>query len=239
MIPFDVLARVPLLPVLLAQAVAVHRNALSLPEPPGARAGTAGKGTPLRLLIVGDSSAAGVGAPTQDAALSGQLVRALAGHFRVSWRLVATTGDTTRAVLTRIPLLEPDPYNIAILALGVNDVTRAVPTRQWIARQRALHQLLRDRFSITRIYASGLPPMGMFPLLPQPLRWILGSQANRLDDALAEIAAQDKSVCHIPFDFPHEAKFMARDGYHPSPVGYAHWADVLKKLILADWWDLG
>jgi len=75
----------------------------------------------------------------------------------------------------------------------------------------------------------------MFPLLPQPLRWILGAQADRLDQALAEIAAQDKCIRHIPFGFPHQAKFMAQDGYHPSPIGYGHWAGVLKRLILVDW----
>jgi len=55
MIPWDVLARIPLLPLLLVQAVAVRRSALYLPEPSGARSGTVGTDPALRLLIVGRS----------------------------------------------------------------------------------------------------------------------------------------------------------------------------------------
>ena len=216
------------------QAVAVRRRALILPEPPGERSGSAGSGAPLRLLIIGDSSAAGVGAPLQNAALSGQLVNALGPHFRLTWRLEARTGATTKTTLARFSRLPPEPFDVAILALGVNDVTRAVTRRQWIGRQQALHRLLQDRFGVRRIYVSGLPPMGLFPLLPQPLRWVLGAQAKRLDGALAEVGSKDNPVCHVPFDFPHQARFFAEDGFHPSPVAYTHWADVLKKLILRD-----
>lgn len=233
-IPFDVLARLPLLPLLLAQAVVVRRKALILPEPPGARSGHAGIGPALRVLIAGDSSAAGVGAPSQGAALSGQLARALTPHFRVRWRLEARTGITTGETLAHLSRLEPEPFDIAILALGVNDVTRVVTRRRWVALQQGLHHLLQDRFGVRHIYASGLPPMGLFPLLPQPLRWTLGAHAGRLDEALAAIAAQGSNVRHIPFDFPQHARFFADDGYHPSPVAYAHWADVLTRLILRD-----
>lgn len=233
-IPLDVLARAPLLPLLLAQAAGVRRNARRLPEPPGARSGQAGKGPPLRLLIAGDSSAAGVGAPVQGAALSGQLASALAAHFHVTWRLEAKTGATTSDTLAALARLEPEPFDIAILALGVNDVTKVTTRRQWVARQQALHRLLHERFGVTRIYASGLPPMGLFPLLPQPLRWILGAQADRLDTALAGVAAKGTPVCHVPFNFPHEARFFADDGYHPSVLAYALWASALSKLIIRD-----
>lgn len=234
MIPVDVLARVPLLPVLLAQAAFVRRSALILPEPPGARSGSTGKGPPLRLLIAGDSSAAGVGAQSQGDALSGQLVGALAAHYRVTWRLEAATGATTRTTLTDLTRLEPESFDIAVLALGVNDVTRITTRRQWIARQNALHRLLHDRFGVERIYASGLPPMDMFPLLPQPLRWVLAAQADRLDAGLAGLAARDGRVCHIPFHFPYQTGFFAADGFHPNPVAYAHWAKTLVRLIIKD-----
>lgn len=75
--------RLPLLwllgPLLWLQARHVRRVTLRMPEPPGLRAGTAGGGPLIRLLVAGDSGAAGVGAPTQDQALCGQLVRRLRG----------------------------------------------------------------------------------------------------------------------------------------------------------------
>ena len=48
-------------PLLVAQAVATRRRAPTLPEAEGEREGRVGEGDRLALLIVGDSSAAGVG----------------------------------------------------------------------------------------------------------------------------------------------------------------------------------
>jgi hypothetical protein len=58
-------------PLLLAQGLYVRRKTPLLPEPPGARSGFAGTGRLLRVLILGDSAAAGVGAASQLSALSG------------------------------------------------------------------------------------------------------------------------------------------------------------------------
>jgi len=71
-----------MMPVLLAQAFLVQRKTPRLPEPPGDRSGIFGAGRDLRLLIIGDSAASGVGAGCQRQALSGQLVSFLGEHFR-------------------------------------------------------------------------------------------------------------------------------------------------------------
>ncbi|MFT7593640.1 MAG: lysophospholipase L1-like esterase [Paracoccaceae bacterium] len=227
----DVLARFPLSPLLAAQALYVRKRAQILPEPPGPRVGRVGQGPPLRLLIIGDSSAAGVGAPTQSAAFSGQLVHHLARQFDVDWQLEAATGATTKTTLENLLLVPPARFDVAVTALGVNDVTGMTSRRQWIARQRALHDLLRDRFGVTGIYASGVPPMGRFPLLPNPLRWVLGQQAIRFDRALIGLVAGQDGIHHVPVDFPHEARFAASDGFHPSPVAYTDWGAMLARLI--------
>lgn len=233
-VPIDIAARIPLAPVLLAQAVMVRRRALVLPEPPGPREGEAGAGPPLRLLIAGDSSAAGVGAETQDTALSGRLVARLAETRRVTWRLEAQTGATTRDTLRRLSAMPAQTFDIAVTALGVNDVTRATPLRRWVERQEALVNLLRDRFGVRRVYATGLPPMGVFPLLPQPLRWVLGQQSHRLDRALADILEGHPVARHVRVDFPHDPRFAARDGFHPSEAAYDEWAALLAGMIAAE-----
>ena len=86
----------------------------------------------LRLLILGDSAAAGVGAATQSEALSGQVVTKLSGAFRVSWRLLAHTGCTTRAILRRLEQEPPAPYDVALTSLGVNDVASGRTLDTWL-----------------------------------------------------------------------------------------------------------
>jgi len=93
--PLDVLARLPLAP-LVFQVLRIKRKALILPEAAGPREGCSGKGSDLRVLIVGDSSGVGVGVADQRDALSGHLVAALEKTHRVGWKLVAKTGATTK-----------------------------------------------------------------------------------------------------------------------------------------------
>ncbi len=73
--------KLALAPLLVAQAVRTRRRAPVLPEAAGSREGRAGRGEgpPVRVLVAGDSSAAGVGVAHQDQAVVGHLVRTLDG----------------------------------------------------------------------------------------------------------------------------------------------------------------
>ena len=84
--------KLALAPLLVAQAIGTRRRAPALPEAAGPREGRVGEGAQaLRLLIAGDSSAAGVGVAHQEQALAGHLSRALHRHTArtVHWSLQA------------------------------------------------------------------------------------------------------------------------------------------------------
>jgi len=220
-------------PLLAAQAAFVIARAERLPEPEGPRRGEAGQGPALRLLILGDSSAAGVGARHQSVALSGQLEARLAENSTLTWQLEARTGATTASALEVARALPGARFDVALVALGVNDATRFVSARRFAEARRALHEVLHARFGIRRIVSSGLPPMGQFPLLPQPLRGVLGARAAALDAMLAELCAEDAALAHVPLDLPFEPHLMASDGFHPSQAAYALWAGMLAPHLRA------
>lgn len=226
----DQILRVPLLPVLAAQGLSVRRRAQLLPEPTGPREGRSGRGPRLRLLIAGDSSAAGVGAGTQAQALSGHLVARLARHYTVEWRLEATTGHTTQDAIDRLQGLEGQ-FDAAVTALGVNDVTHGVTRQKFIARQTRLMDLLTNTLGARRVVVSAVPQMNRFPALPQPLAWVLGRQAARLDRGLQQVAAQSSHIRHLMLDLPDDPALAAPDGYHPSPKTYALWAEKAALLL--------
>lgn len=221
-------------PRIASQAWRTRRTALKLPEPEGPRSGELGAGPPLRLLIAGDSSAAGVGVDRQADGLSGQLTRPLAERFRVTWRLEASTGHTSADLLARLRALPADRWDAVVINIGVNDATRLVSLRRWTARQRAIHEVLRQRFGTRRIYRSGVPPLDTFPLLPHPLNQLLGARTARYDAALAALVAEAEDLVHIPFEQPLEAGLMAPDGFHPGPLLYAEWGQRIARHILAD-----
>lgn len=225
------LATAALGPLLLLQGRHVRRVTPRLPEPPGPRAGRHGEGAPLRLLVAGDSAAAGVGAASQDEALTGQLVAALSARRALEWRLEARTGYTTADALAHLEALPADRYDVIVLSLGVNDVTSGIGRARWMARQAALADLLQARFSPRALLFTALPPMHLFPALPQPLRWYLGARAREFNAALADWLPR-RPGCHLVLpEIDPDPAHIASDGFHPGPGAYAAWAGQLARDI--------
>jgi len=227
------LATIALGPVLLAQGRHVRLTVPVLPEADGPREGETGSGKPLRLLILGDSAAAGVGARTQDEALSGQLAVSLAPTFRLRWKLLAFTGATTADMLDHLQQLPAEAFDVVVTSLGVNDVTGRVSLAAWRCAQRELIAVLQARFGARHLLLSGLPPMHRFPALPQPLRWYVGSRARDFNRELANVAAS-RPGCEF-LALGHEmmdASAMAGDGFHPGPPIYTLWAREATRRIV-------
>lgn len=218
-------------PVLLVQGRRVRRETPVLPEPAGPREGVAGEGPLLRLLVLGDSAGAGVGAATQDEALAGRIVSRLAGTHRIVWRVVARTGATSASTIRHLERHEPFATDVVVTSLGVNDVTGDVGVAKFLVLQATLHELLRNKFGARLVLASGLPPMGRFPALPQPLRWYLGERARELDRALADWLAGSDGAQHVPFQGEVDLAHMASDGFHPGPAVYEAWGEAAARRI--------
>lgn len=225
--------KLALAPLLVAQAVATRRRAPVLPEAAGARAGSVGSGAPLRLLIVGDSSAAGVGVATQDEALAGHLTRTLAGRSarRIDWALHAKSGITTAQALEMLQRERPAPAEIALAVLGVNDVIDQVPPPRAVQQRAALADWLRREAGVRHVVFAPLPPVHRFPLLPQPLRWAAGGDARRHDEAMARWAATREDVSHVPIHLDLGPQHMAEDGFHPGEPVYRACGEALAAYI--------
>ena len=224
-------AAIGLGPLILAQGIYVRLVTPRLPEPKGTRHGIAGSGEPLRLLIAGDSAAAGVGAESQASALSGRLVSLLAPHFHLSWRLIARTGDKTRDVLDHIESMDQEDFDVAVVSVGVNDVTGGTSLKKWPELLNNLCERLKSRFGIQQVFLTSLPPMHAFPALPQPLRWYLGTRAALFNQAMSDLADKRDSWEYVRPDFPLTREFVAADGFHPGPAAYALWAELMAAAI--------
>lgn len=231
----SLVAKLALSPLLVAQALLTRRRAPVLPEAAGERHGVVGDGAgeALRVLIVGDSSGAGVGVPTQDLALAGYLGRTLAARTTrpVRWQLVARSGITSAQALPLVQQARPDQADYAVVVLGVNDVIDQVPSHRAVQHRAALADWLRAHAGVRRVVFAPLPPVHEFPLLPQPLRWIMGRDARRHDDALARWAATREDVSHVPIDLRLDADCMASDGFHPGEPVYRACGEALAAHI--------
>lgn len=242
------LASTPLLPLLYVQGRYVRRVTLRLPEPPGDRVGGstddgAGVGavpakrpTPLRLLVLGDSAAAGVGAPSQDMALLGQLVAALGATGPVAWRLVARTGATAAGTRRYLATQAAEACDVAVVSLGLNDVISGRGTAATLADLDAIVDTLQRDCGARHVVLSTMPPIGRFPALPQPLRWYLGRRARALDEALGTWVGTRAGCELLSVDLAFDASEMAADGFHPGPSMYAAWGRAVAARVGA-WRD--
>lgn len=237
------LATLPLAPVLLVQGRRVRRVTPRLPEAAGAREGVVrpdDRGSSavaplLRLLILGDSSAAGVGVDTQDRALAGCLSRELAktSGRPVQWRVVARNGARLADVLRMLADTPDASVDLAVLAVGVNDATGGTRPAAWLAGLDTLRATLDTRFGAPALLVSALPPMARFPALPFPLSAWLGARAARLDRLAAAWARTAPRTRHQPVHFDQDASLMASDGFHPGEPGCRTWAEQLAVVALS------
>ena len=120
------------------------------------------------------------------------------------------------------------------MILGVNDVTRGGPQSLWLRTHASLRRLLRKQTGAKRLYVGQIPPLCSSPLLPNPLRWLLGRRATRFDAALRSVLAQEPDTRYAPLPDMLDVNDMAKDGFNPGPMIYAAWAKELACRIISD-----
>ena len=217
----------PTAAVVYAQGRRLRRDTPILADAAHPWSGSLPGDDPLRLLVIGDSTAAGVGAATQDEALPGNLGRELAARLGrgVDWRAIGRNGATSRDLITDyLDDATRDPYDVVFLSVGANDAL-GIRSRGAFARDiRTLLARLRAASPDALIIVSSLPGFSQFVLLPNPLRWNLYLHSTSLEEAARAVVAEFPRV-HMSAPPPkYTDGFFASDLFHPGPPGYFDWA---------------
>lgn len=238
------------LPVAAWQGMSLRKTALRLPPPPGNIHGLCGQAPqnrqvrsfrqPLRLLALGDSIIAGIGADHQHQALPAQLAQALSRVTgqAVSWKAVGESGANSRDLLAMLHHLQEPPPDLVLVSIGVNDVTGLTPRSTWQRHVEQLCERMGSRWPAARVVFCGLPPMEKFPLPPQPLRYCLGLRAAELDRIAARLIDSHAAMLHIPTRIDPAGQEFCADGFHPSESAYAEWSGEMAEIIAARFPDL-
>jgi lysophospholipase L1-like esterase len=223
-------------PLLLLQAVWVKKRTPRLDEAAGAREGSAGKGASFKLLAVGDSIIAGVGVQAMEQALPAQLALSLSEIMkrRVCWFSHGVNGARTRDLLEWVAASGEQQVDLLLVSNGLNDVTSSMSLKQWLEDKGDLYTRLRRMAPEAHIAQLGLPPLGHFPALPNPLRVFLGMRSRSFDLALEALIESRPGIVHLPFTEIPEASQFAVDGYHPGPAAVKIWAASLATDLATD-----
>lgn len=217
-------------------------TATYLPAYPGfsveATVGPAAGGRPIELAVLGDSTAAGVGAPVASQSLPVLVADRVAARLGRPVHVVgkAVSGARTATVLAeQVPLLEAAQPDVTLIVIGSNDVTHV--TAPWaMGRQTAALVEAARMAGHAPVVIGGIPQFRTVPALLQPLRWVTGRYASvlraiqRRATARAGAAYVDIAALASP-RFVGRPESMSSDGFHPSPIGYGFWADALAPAV--------
>jgi lysophospholipase L1-like esterase len=193
---------------------------------------------PLRLVLLGDAVALGVGADSVDDTIGGQLAGLLAaGSRRVELSSVAVAGSTSADLAPQVAraLLGTRP-DVAVILIGAGDATRLRRPRQAAAHLGRAVRRLRE--AGVEVVVGTCPDLGAARAFAPPLRQVYGWLGRRMADAQAaavhgsggdvvDLAAETGPV------FRADAGALCFDGFHPSSDGYRVWTHALYPAVAA------
>ncbi|MFF3331468.1 SGNH/GDSL hydrolase family protein [Streptomyces sp. NPDC002888] len=197
---------------------------------------------PLRLTMLGDSTAAGQGVHRAGQTPGALVASGLAAVAErpVELRNVALPGaqsdDLERQVAEVLASPGPVP-DICVIMIGANDVThRMPPTRSVRCLATAVRRL---RTAGAEVVVGTCPDLGTIELVQQPLRWLARRASRQLAAAqtigVVEQGGRTVSLGDLlgPEFAANPRELFGPDNYHPSAEGYATAAMAVLPTVCA------
>ena len=222
------------LPVYIYQGLRVRNQSMRMAPPEQIPfVEIKGKGKPLNLLFMGDSSAAGVGVTDFKECVAGRTPHLLAKKTgrpittRTCGNNSATAGELRDLI---VPHLEPAIYDYIIINIGTNDSKNFHTARRFKKEFGGLLYTLNAKFPGAKVIWSGLIDIEKIPLLPSPLNKIIGIRSRIIKKMGNELCFERGALYPIAKWEPVRENF-SEDGFHASSKGYEEWAEELSDYI--------
>ncbi|KTQ94059.1 G-D-S-L family lipolytic protein [Aureimonas ureilytica] len=228
-----------LLPVYIWQGIGIRRRIERMPPAAGPHSGQVGAGEDapaIRLLLIGDSSAAGVGVDRIEQSLAPRLAErlyALTGAV-VAWRAAGSNSAVCAEVRDFVvPNIAREGFTHIVLSIGTNDVKNFHSARRFKRSFGTLLYALRARWPEARIVWS--PPVDMLrvPALPRGLALVLELRSRILRRVGTRLCLERGAIPATQIPRVEPAGF-SRDGFHASVEGHAYVAGHLAAYVLGD-----
>jgi lysophospholipase L1-like esterase len=192
---------------------------------------------PIRIAILGDSSAAGYGADRPRDTPAAQLAIGISAAARrpVHVTNVAVVGAESRDLPEQLERLGGAHPDVALIMIGANDVTERTKPAEPVRHLANAVRLLRGRGS--EVIVGTCPDLGTIRPLPQPLRWYARRLSRQMAAAqtVAVVGAGGRTVSLgdlLGPLFATRQELFAADRFHPSAAGYAEASKAILPSML-------
>jgi lysophospholipase L1-like esterase len=187
---------------------------------------------PLRLAVIGDSSAAGVGCDTVDQTPGALLAHALVDRgYQVHLDVLAVSGSLSADLAAQVSRALLSPPDLAVICIGANDVTHFIPPD--VAAPQLGEAVRRLRTAGVAVLVATCPDLGSVRSVPQPLRRVGHHLCRRMTRAQTRAVSRAGG---LPVDVGRalgrafarqDQELFSPDRFHPSPQGYRALVDTL------------
>ncbi|MEU5280879.1 SGNH/GDSL hydrolase family protein [Streptomyces asoensis] len=197
---------------------------------------------PLRLTMLGDSTAAGQGVHRSGQTPGALLASGLAAVAErpVELRNVALPGAQSDDLDRQVALVLGDTDrvpDVCVIMIGANDVTHRMPATRSVRHLSSAVRRLRTAGA--EVVVGTCPDLGTIEPVQQPLRW-LARRASRQLAAAQTIGAVEQGGRTVSLGDLLGPEFEANprelfgpDHYHPSAEGYATAAMAVLPTVCA------
>lgn len=194
-------------------------------------------GRPLKFAVLGDSTAAGLGAGSPRHAYATVLAERLGERgWRVDLTAYGESGARVKDVATeQAPAVVGTRPDLVFIGIGANDSTHLTPLADVERSMAEALDVVEDTGAV--IVVAGPPDMRADAWL-EPLRSIVGWRGRQVAERIEEVAEErDVPVVQLaeeagPFFAAHPDEAYASDMFHPGPGGYRAWADAIFPVLI-------
>lgn len=208
----------PYLPFLINEASGIRRKGIKLPSI--AENLSLGSGTST-LLILGESTASGVGASSQENTLAGNFHRILG----TSWEIKNIGKNGLKACSAyeyykNSEYLPSGKISGLVLFLGANDCFKLTAPSVFHQQLKSLIDQISSELHPDWIYLADIPPVHLFPAFSFRMRSFLKEQRNFLQKEMTELSREHPNLIFEPISLDLSPDFFSQDQIHPSDLGY-------------------
>lgn len=191
----------------------------------------------VAVVALGDSSLTGPGLDDPEQVWLRRATRAVAEELdcRIEVRSVAVGGSrVAEGRSQQLPALDEARSDVAVVALGANDVIHLTPRKAFRRELRALVQALQT--AAGTVIVGGVPDVGAIPRLPEPLGRISTWRSRSLDRITRHVATEegarfvDVSPANARLHDEGTALFCD-DQFHCNAAGHLAWADLAVPIL--------